>query len=331
MTAMRCVDEGIAPEAVDDAAVAFGMPMGPIELADTVGLDICLAVGRMLGSEGDVPRQLAAHVAAGQLGKKTGKGFYTWVNGHAQKQRPGTVPAGLGERLIGPLVAEAQSALAEGIVADADLVDAGAIFGAVSRRFAAARCDTRGPAAPPRRTDVSRGRHGPGLAFALSAGRSGRDRRQRVRVGPRSVRGELPQVRDRGPHSRAWATSITFADLDALSSTFGAWLQGSGCTRGTRVALMMPNILQYPICLFGALRAGCTVVNVNPLYTARELEHQLVDSGAEVIVVVENFAQTLSQVIARTKIRQSIVTSIGEMLGRQGQDRRSGAAAREEA
>src|SRR4029078_153121 len=79
--------------------------------------------------------------------------------------------------------------------------------------------------------------------------------------------------------------SITFADLDALSSTFGAWLQSIGCGKGTRVALMMPNILQYPVCLFGALRAGCTVVNVNPLYTARELEHQLNDSGAGGIVL----------------------------------------------
>src|SRR6478609_10453245 len=108
--------------------------------------------------------------------------------------------------------------------------------------------------------------------------------------------------------------SITFGDLDALSSTFGAWLQGIGCTKGTRVALMMPNILQYPICIFGTLRAGCTVVNVNPLYTPRELEHQLVDSGATVIVVVENFAQTLQQVVARTKIRWIVVTSIGELL-----------------
>jgi long-chain acyl-CoA synthetase len=112
--------------------------------------------------------------------------------------------------------------------------------------------------------------------------------------------------------------SITFGDLDALSSTFGAWLQGIGCAKGTRVALMMPNILQYPVCLFGALRAGCTVVNVNPLYTARELEHQLVDSGAEVIVVVENFANTLQQVVARTKLRQTVVTSIGEMLAVKG-------------
>src|SRR5689334_11052780 len=112
--------------------------------------------------------------------------------------------------------------------------------------------------------------------------------------------------------------SISFADLDALSATFGAWLQGIGCQRGTRVALMMPNILQYPICLFGALRAGCTVVNVNPLYTARELEHQLVDSGAEVIVVVENFARTLSQAIGSTRIHHVIVTSIGELLAVKG-------------
>ena len=112
--------------------------------------------------------------------------------------------------------------------------------------------------------------------------------------------------------------SITFADLDALSSTFGAWLQSIGCTKGTRVALMMPNVLQYPVCLFGTLRAGCTVVNVNPLYTAPELAHQLTDSGAEIIVVVENFARTLQQVVAKTKIRQTVVTSIGEMLAVKG-------------
>ena len=112
--------------------------------------------------------------------------------------------------------------------------------------------------------------------------------------------------------------TITFADLDALSATFGAWLQSIGCTKGTRVALMMPNILQYPVCLFGTLRAGCTVVNVNPLYTARELEHQLTDSGAEIIVVVENFARTLQEVVAKTKVRQTVVTSIGEMLAIKG-------------
>jgi 3-hydroxyacyl-CoA dehydrogenase/enoyl-CoA hydratase/3-hydroxybutyryl-CoA epimerase len=130
MTAMRCVDEGIAPETVDEAAVAFGMPMGPIELADTVGLDICLAVGRMLGHEGEPPRTLALHVNAGELGKKSGKGFYAWVDGRPQKSPASTVPAGLGRKLVDPLVAEATSALREGIVADADLVDAGAIFGA---------------------------------------------------------------------------------------------------------------------------------------------------------------------------------------------------------
>ena len=112
--------------------------------------------------------------------------------------------------------------------------------------------------------------------------------------------------------------SITFGELDTLSTAFAAWLQTKGCRKGTRVALMMPNILQYPICLFGALRAGCTVVNVNPLYTARELEHQLIDSGAEVIVVVENFAHTLQEVLAKTKVREIVVTSIGELLGVKG-------------
>ena len=112
--------------------------------------------------------------------------------------------------------------------------------------------------------------------------------------------------------------TITFGDLDALSSTFGAWLQHIGCAPGTRVALMMPNILQYPVCLFGTLRAGCTVVNVNPLYTARELAHQLNDSGAEVIVVVENFARTVQEVVGTTKVRQQVVTSIGEMLAFKG-------------
>jgi len=112
--------------------------------------------------------------------------------------------------------------------------------------------------------------------------------------------------------------SLSYAELDTLSAAFGAWLQGIGCKRGTRVALMMPNILQYPVCLFGALRAGCTVVNVNPLYTARELEHQLNDSGAEVIVCVENFASVFAQIRGKTKIRQPVVTSIGELLSFKG-------------
>jgi long-chain acyl-CoA synthetase len=112
--------------------------------------------------------------------------------------------------------------------------------------------------------------------------------------------------------------TITFTELDRLSSEFGAFLQGRGLVKGARVALMMPNILQYPVCLFGILRAGCTVVNVNPLYTPRELEHQLVDSGAEMIVVVENFACTLADVVSKTKVKHVIVTSIGEMLGLKG-------------
>jgi long-chain acyl-CoA synthetase len=112
--------------------------------------------------------------------------------------------------------------------------------------------------------------------------------------------------------------TLTFAELDTLSAAFGAWLQGMGCKKGTRVALMMPNILQYPVALFGTLRAGCTVVNVNPLYTARELEHQLSDSGAEILICVENFANTVAMVVGRTKVRQVVVTSIGELLGFKG-------------
>jgi long-chain acyl-CoA synthetase len=112
--------------------------------------------------------------------------------------------------------------------------------------------------------------------------------------------------------------SINFAELGAMSTAFGAFLQGRGLAKGARVALMMPNILQYPVCLFGTLNAGCTVVNTNPLYTARELEHQLTDSGAEVIVVVENFAHTLQEVLARTKVKHVIVTSIGELMGLKG-------------
>jgi long-chain acyl-CoA synthetase len=120
------------------------------------------------------------------------------------------------------------------------------------------------------------------------------------------------------PAFTSMGRSLGFRELDAASAAFGAWLQAQGLARDARVALMMPNVLQYPVTMFGTLRAGCTVVNVNPLYTARELEHQLVDSGAEVIVVVENFAHTLAEVVARTGIRQVVVTSIGEMLGAKG-------------
>lgn len=109
---------------------------------------------------------------------------------------------------------------------------------------------------------------------------------------------------------------LTYAELDRLSAQFAAYLQAElGLPRGTRVALMMPNLLQYPVAMFGALRAGYTVVNVNPLYTARELEHQLRDAGAEVIVILENFAHTLQQVMQHLPLKHVVVTSLGEMLG----------------
>ena len=108
---------------------------------------------------------------------------------------------------------------------------------------------------------------------------------------------------------------ITYRQLDAEASEFAGWLQAKGMQKGDRVALMMPNILQYPVALFGTLRAGCVVVNCNPLYTPRELEHQLKDSGATAIVIVENFANTLEQVIARSAIKHVVVTSMGEKLG----------------
>lgn len=108
---------------------------------------------------------------------------------------------------------------------------------------------------------------------------------------------------------------LTYADVDRLSTQLAAWLQRTGLKKGARVALMMPNVLQYPVALAGVLRAGYTVVNINPLYTPRELEHQLKDSGAEAIIVLENFAATLEQVIARTQVRHVVVATMGEMLG----------------
>ena len=108
---------------------------------------------------------------------------------------------------------------------------------------------------------------------------------------------------------------MTYGELDAGTQAFAGWLQSLGIQPGERVALMMPNMLQYPVALFGTLRAGCVVVNCNPLYTPRELEHQLKDSGATAIVIVENFAHTLEQVVARTAIKHVVVTPMGEMLG----------------
>ncbi|KQV90525.1 long-chain fatty acid--CoA ligase [Massilia sp. Root351] len=108
---------------------------------------------------------------------------------------------------------------------------------------------------------------------------------------------------------------LTYAELDSYSKRLGAWLQSRSLKKGARVAVMMPNVLQYPIAIAAILRAGYTVVNVNPLYTPRELEHQLNDSGAEAILILENFATTLEQVLPRTKIKHIVVASMGEMLG----------------
>ncbi|MFM9951611.1 MAG: AMP-binding protein [Saprospiraceae bacterium] len=109
--------------------------------------------------------------------------------------------------------------------------------------------------------------------------------------------------------------TITFSQLDRLSAQFGAYLLSRGLEPGDRVALMMPNLLQYPIALFGALRAGLIVVNTNPLYTPREMLHQFNDSGAKAIVIVENFAANLQKILPETQIKTIIVTSIGELLG----------------
>jgi long-chain acyl-CoA synthetase len=108
--------------------------------------------------------------------------------------------------------------------------------------------------------------------------------------------------------------SITFAELDELSKSFAAYLQNSGLQKGDAVALMMPNLIQYPVALFGVLRAGMTVVNVNPLYTARELKHQLSDANVKCIVIIENFACTLSEVIADTAVEHVLLTQAGDML-----------------
>jgi long-chain acyl-CoA synthetase len=109
--------------------------------------------------------------------------------------------------------------------------------------------------------------------------------------------------------------TMTYAELDRLSARLAAWLQSKGLKKGARVALMMPNVLQYPVAIAAVLRAGYTVVNVNPLYTPRELEHQMKDSGAEAIIILENFATTLQPVLARTAIKHIVVASMGDLLG----------------
>ena len=112
--------------------------------------------------------------------------------------------------------------------------------------------------------------------------------------------------------------SLSYGELESLSKDFAAYLQSLGLVKGARVAVMMPNVLQSPVAIMAALRAGYTVVNVNPLYTPRELEHQLVDSGAEAIIILENFAATLEAVVSRTNVRHVIVASLGDLLGVKG-------------
>ncbi|THV17175.1 long-chain fatty acid--CoA ligase [Rhizobium rhizophilum] len=111
---------------------------------------------------------------------------------------------------------------------------------------------------------------------------------------------------------------MTFRELEQQSRKVGAWLQSKGLVKGDRVAVMTPNILQNPVAVYGILRAGMIVVNVNPLYTPRELEHQLKDSGAKAIVVLENFAHTVEQVVARTDVKHVVVCAMGDMLGLKG-------------
>ena len=109
--------------------------------------------------------------------------------------------------------------------------------------------------------------------------------------------------------------SLTYAELDEASRALAAWLQSRGLKRGTRVGIMMPNVLQYPVAIAAILRAGCTVVNVNPLYKPRELEFQLTDSGAEAIFVLENFAAVLQQALPNTSVKHVVIASLGDMLG----------------
>jgi long-chain acyl-CoA synthetase len=118
------------------------------------------------------------------------------------------------------------------------------------------------------------------------------------------------------PAYTSMGKTITYAEYDRLSRDFAAWLQQiAKLEKGDRIALMMPNVLQYPIALYGALRAGLIIVNTNPMYTTRELEHQLTDSGAKAIVILENFAHVLAQVIEHTALEHVVVTGVGDQLG----------------
>lgn len=134
----------------------------------------------------------------------------------------------------------------------------------------------------------------------------------------RSIRNMFEQTFKDHPDRPAFAnmgTTMSYRELDERSRQFACYLQKTlGLTRGERVAIMLPNLLQYPVALCGVFRAGLVVVNVNPLYTKRELEHQLKDSGAKCIIILENFAHTLAEVIADTNIEQAVVTGVGDLL-----------------
>ena len=129
LEAMRLFKEGVPGPVLDKAAKKFGMPMGPIELADTVGLDIAMAAGKQLAGGAEPPRCLIERVEKKQLGKKSGAGFYDWSTGRAKKPAAGAVPAGLADRLITPLMDRVEKLVADGVVADSALADAGVIFG----------------------------------------------------------------------------------------------------------------------------------------------------------------------------------------------------------
>jgi long-chain acyl-CoA synthetase len=134
----------------------------------------------------------------------------------------------------------------------------------------------------------------------------------------RSVRDLFEKAFEKYPQNAAYTnmgTTLSYAELDHLSMQFACYLQGTlGLSRGERVAIMLPNILQYPVAMCGIFRAGLVVVNVNPLYTARELKHQLIDSGAKCIVILENFAHVLEDVIADTAVTHVVTTAVGDLL-----------------
>jgi 3-hydroxyacyl-CoA dehydrogenase/enoyl-CoA hydratase/3-hydroxybutyryl-CoA epimerase len=169
--AMHLVEEGVALPDIDAAALAFGMPIGPIELVDSVGLDVVLHVSKVLGAkmDGPVPEKLTAMVEAGQLGRKSGQGFYRWSDGKAQKPAVSGAPPGadIEDRLILPMVNEAVSCLFDGVVSDADLLDAGVIFGTGFAPFRGGPLNyarERGTAAVIARLEQLAATHGPRFA-----------------------------------------------------------------------------------------------------------------------------------------------------------------------